>query len=130
MSKLKCQIGHLTFRFDWKFDIWILIFYNHMSMFSKLKQFKDLRDQGKKLQGALAGEAVTVRAEGDKIALTMDGNLQITGLAIADELLNPSKKEKLQNGLKTAHSDALKKMQKIMAAKMQEMGGFNLPGMS
>lgn len=130
MSKLKCQIGHLTFRFDWKFDIWILIFYNHMSMFSKLKQFKDLRDQGKKLQGALAGEAVTVRAEGDKIALTMDGNLQITGLAIDDELLNPSKKEKLQNGLKTAHSDALKKMQKIMATKMQEMGGFNLPGMS
>ena len=100
-----------------------------MSMFSKLKEFKDLRDQGKKLQGALAGEAVTVRAEGDKIVLTMDGNLQITGLAIEVDLLNPGKKEKLQDGLKTAHSEALKKMQKIMATKMQEMGGFNLPGM-
>lgn len=102
----------------------------YMSVFSKLKQFKDLRDQGKKLQDALAGESVTVRTAGDKIALTMDGNLQITGLAIDDEMMDKSKKEKLQNGIKEAHADAVKKMQKIMATKMQEMGGFNLPGMS
>ena len=42
-----------------------------MSMFSKLKQFKDLRDQSKKLQDVLAGESITVRAAGDKIVLTM-----------------------------------------------------------
>jgi len=101
-----------------------------MSMFSKLKQYKDLREQGKKLQGALAGESVTIRTAGEKVALTMDGNLQLTGLAIDDELLNPEKKEKLQNAIKEAHADALKKMQKIMASKMQAMGGFNLPGMS
>ncbi len=98
-----------------------------MSMFSKLKQYKDMRDQGKKLQGALAGESVTVRTAGDKVALTMDGNLQISGLAIDDELLAPEKKEKLQNAIKEAHGDALKKMQRIMASKMQEMGGFDMP---
>ncbi|TSC84777.1 MAG: hypothetical protein G01um101413_161 [Parcubacteria group bacterium Gr01-1014_13] len=96
-----------------------------MSVFSKLKQFKDLRDQGKKLQGALAGESVTSHSNG--VAMTMDGNLQLTGVAIDDEMLNPTKKEKLQNAIKDAHSDATKKMQKIMASKMQEMGGF--PGM-
>lgn len=94
-----------------------------MSVFSKLKQFKDLRDQGKKLQGALAGESVTSHSNG--VALTMDGNLQLTGVAIDDEMLNPAKKEKLQNAIKDAHSDATKKMQKIMAGKMQEMGGFD-----
>ncbi len=99
-------------------------------MFSKLKQFKDMRQQGKKLQGALAGESATARAAGDKVVLTMDGNLQMTGLAIDDELLTPNKKEILQNGVKDAHNDALKKMQRIMAGKMKEMGGFNLPGMS
>ncbi len=98
-----------------------------MSMFSKLKQFKDMRDQGKKLQGALSGEVVTVRALGDKVVLTMDGSLQISGLAIAPEVLTPEKKEKLENAIKEAHSDALKKMQRIIASKMQEMGGF--PGM-
>lgn len=95
-----------------------------MSMLSKLKQFKDMREQGKKIQSALAGESVTVRAAGDKVVLTMDGNLGITGLAIDDELLSPEKKERLQNGIKEAHGDALKKMQKIMAGKMQEMGGL------
>ena len=96
-------------------------------MLGKLKQFKDLREQGKKLQGALAGESVTVRALGDKIILIMDGNLAITGLTIDPELLVPAKKISLENAIKEAHSDALKKMQRIIAGKMQEMGGF--PGM-
>ncbi len=94
-----------------------------MSVFSKLKQFKDMRDQGKKLQGALAGESVTTHSNG--VALTMDGNLQLTGVAIDEEMLNPTKKEKLQNAIKDAHGEAAKKMQKIMAGKMQEMGGMD-----
>jgi DNA-binding protein YbaB len=98
-----------------------------MSMFSKLKQFKDLRDQGKKLQEALGTESVTVRELGDKVILTIDGNLQMTGLAIDPEVLTPDKKDKLENAIKNAHSDALKKMQRIIAGKMQEMGGF--PGL-
>ena len=102
-----------------------------MSMIGKLKQFKDLREQGKKIQNALSGESVTARALGDQILLTMDGSLNLTGLAIDDELLNPAKKEKLQEGLKEAHKEALKKMQRIMALKMKEMGGMpNIPGLS
>ena len=100
-----------------------------MSMFSKLKQFKDLRDQGKKLQGALSGESVTVRTMGDKVVLTMDGNMQISGLAIDKEVLTPDKKEKLESAIKEAHSDALKKMQRIIATKMQQSGDFKMPGM-
>jgi DNA-binding YbaB/EbfC family protein len=96
-----------------------------MSVFSKLKQFKDLREQGKKLQGVLSQESTTVTSGG--VSLTMDGNLGITDIAIEDALLAPDKKEKLQNAIKDAHGDALKKMQRTMANKMQEMGGF--PGM-
>jgi DNA-binding protein YbaB len=94
-----------------------------MSVFSKLKQFKDLREQGKKLQDSLAGESATVGSSG--VTLTMDGNFQLTGVAIDEELLNPAKKEKLQNAIKDAHGDAIKKMQRIMASKMQEMGGMD-----
>ena len=95
-----------------------------MSMFSKLKQFKDLREQGKKLQDVLAQESVTVHAAGDGVTLTMDGNLGVSALVISDELMALDKKEKLQNAIKEAHGDALKKMQRIMAGKMQEMGGL------
>ena len=99
-------------------------------MLSKLKQFKDLRSQAKEMQNQLSGETVTVETAGGKIVLTMDGNLKLTGLAIDDSLLEAGKASKIQEGIKKAHEDAMKKMQRIMAMKMKEMGGFNLPGMS
>lgn len=99
-------------------------------MFSKLKQFKDLREQGKKIQSLLADESTTTRAAGDKVVMTMDGNLQISALVIDPELLNPDKKEKLENAIKEAHNDALKKMQRTIAMKMQQSGDFKMPGMN
>ena len=100
-------------------------------MLNKLKQFKDLRDQAKELQSTLSKESVTVEAAQNKIVLTMDGNLALTGLAIDEELLSPAKKEQLQDGIKKAHEEALKKIQRIMAMKMKEMGGLpNIPGLS
>jgi len=96
-------------------------------MLSKLKQFKDLRSQAKTLQSQLADESVTINKNG--IVLTMNGNLELSAVAIDDDLLTPSKKDKLQNLIKEAHADALKKMQRTMAMKMKEMGGLpNIPG--
>lgn len=100
-------------------------------MFNKLKQIKDMRSQAKELQSKLSQESVTVREAGDKIIMTLDGNLTMTGLAIDDELLTPSNKEKLQTGIKKAHEEAMKKMQRIMAMKMKEMGGLpKIPGIN
>ena len=83
------------------------------------------------MQGALAQESVTVRAAGDKVVMTMDGNLKLTGLSIDDELLSAGKKAKLQDAIKDAHAEAMKKMQRIMALKIKEMGGLpNIPGLS
>ncbi len=100
-------------------------------MFNKLKQYKDLRGQAKNLQSKLAEESITVRKESDQVVLTMDGNLKITALEIADTLMSIDKKNKLQTAIKDAHDDALKKMQRIMTMKMKEMGGLpNIPGLS
>ncbi len=100
-------------------------------MFNKLKQFKDLRDQAKTLQNTLSQESVTTEAAFGKVKLTMDGNLALTDLEIDPELLTSEKKEKLQTAIKDAHADALKKMQRIMATKMREMGGLpNIPGLN
>ncbi len=93
-------------------------------MFNKLKQFKDMRGQAKQMQNVLSEESVTVKAAGDKVVLTMDGNMTLTGLAIDDELMSPDKKNKLIEALKDAHKDALKKIQRVMAMKMKEMGGL------
>lgn len=98
-------------------------------MLNKLKQFKDLRDQAKMLQNALEGESETAAKQG--VALTINGNLELTGLAIDPEWFSAEKKEKLESLIKELHKDALKKIQRTMAMKMKEMGGLpNIPGLS
>lgn len=100
-------------------------------MFNKLKQFKDIRDQAKEMQNALGQESVTVKAAGDKVVMTMNGNLEMTGLAIDESLLTAGSQTKLQDAIKDAHKDALKQMQRVMATKMKEMGGLpDIPGLS
>jgi DNA-binding protein YbaB len=87
-------------------------------MFNKLKQFKDLRNQAKTMQNALAGESVTIDKNGVKI--TMNGNLEITAVEITSE----TPKTTVEKAVLNNTNDAIKKVQKIMATKMQEMGGF------
>jgi len=87
-------------------------------MFNKLKQFKDLRSQAKTMQNALADESVTVEKGGVKI--NMDGNMKITSVKIIEK----KSKEKLEEAIKDSINSAIKKTQRLMAEKMQKMGGF------
>lgn len=91
-------------------------------MFNKLKQFKDLRDKAKTMQSALAEE--TIRQEKNGIKVSLNGNLEITEIKLNSNL---SQNEQ-ENSLKSCLNEAIKKAQKVMAKKMQDMGGF--PGLS
>ncbi|OGH85091.1 MAG: nucleoid-associated protein, YbaB/EbfC family [Candidatus Magasanikbacteria bacterium RIFOXYC12_FULL_33_11] len=98
-------------------------------MFNKLKQFKDLRDQAKEMQSKLSEESITVKS--GSVEITMNGNLDLTNVNVDSESLDPNKKSKIEKDFKDAHADALKKMQRVMAMKMKEMGGLpNIPGLS
>jgi DNA-binding protein YbaB len=90
-------------------------------MFNKLKQIKDLRSQAKTMQSMLADE--TVSAEKNGVTITMNGNMEITDVKLPENTDN----DKLEKSLASCMNDAIKKTQKIMAKKMQEMGGF--PGL-
>jgi DNA-binding protein YbaB len=91
-------------------------------MFNKIKAIKEIRDQAKKIQSGLSEISDEGSAHWGKIKVKIDGNQQILGVEIADELL--SDKNKLQDGLKDAFNDAIKSIQKKMAVKMKEMGGL------
>lgn len=98
-------------------------------MFNKLKQFKDMRDQAKTLQDELAKESISVSSSG--VDITMNGNLEVTNVSVSDDLMDTSKKSKLEKAFVDAHKDALKKMQRVMAMKMKDMGGMpDMPGLS
>lgn len=91
-------------------------------MFNKLKQFKDLRDQAKVMQSALAQETVTEEKNGVKIVL--NGNMEIIEFKLSDNLNKTAQEETV----KACFNDALKRAQRLMAKKLQDMGG--LPGMN
>jgi len=86
-------------------------------MFNKLKQIKDLRQQAKTLQNTLSAEKITVEKHGVKMVI--NGNLEVIELNIADKNQN-----NLENALKDCFNDGIKQVQKIMAKKMQDMGGM------
>lgn len=87
-------------------------------MFNKLKQFKDLRSQAKQLQNMMAQEVVTIERNGVKISI--NGNFEITELKINEEV----NKEKLESVVNANFNDAIKKVQRLVAEKMQSMGGL------
>jgi DNA-binding protein YbaB len=99
-----------------------------MSMFSKLKQIKDLRDQAKQIQNVLKD----VHAEGTgahgKVRVTLNGNLEVTAVTLEDEILK--ERHHAETAVKDALNDAIKKAQKLMAEEMRRSGNLNLPGLS
>lgn len=90
-------------------------------MFSKLKQFKDLRSQAKTMQNALADEEITMERNGVKVVL--NGNMEIKSITLNSDLNKNSQEDILKDCL----NEAIKKAQRLMAKKLQDMGG--LPGL-
>ena len=101
-----------------------------MSMFSKLKEIKDLRSQAKTLQNALKDEHVEVTAAWGKVKVKMNGNQEVEAVEIDRELMSPEKKSDLEKAIKEAVNDANHKVQKIMAEKVRKSGGLSIPGLT
>ena len=97
-------------------------------MFSKIKQVQELRSQASQIKKALAEEMVEGSGAWGKVKITMDGNQEVKKVVIDPELL--SNKEKLEAAIAEAINDTVKKVQRVMAQKMQSLGGFKLPGMN
>lgn len=92
-------------------------------MFNKLKQYNDLRKQASTIKSAMAEESVEVSNRAVKIV--MDGNQEIKSLNISEDFLAKDKKNELEKEIISGISEAIKKVQRKMAMKMQQMGGFD-----
>jgi DNA-binding protein YbaB len=89
-------------------------------MFNKLKQVNDIRKQAKAMQSQMA-EIVVVGQSRKGVMITIDGNQKVQGVQIEEGL----DRETLEIAVKDAFNDAVGKLQKELAAKMRDMGGFD-----
>jgi len=93
-------------------------------MFSKLKQFKDLRSKAKHIQSELAQEKAEGSAGWGKVKVSLDGNQHCQSVTIDPSAL--ADKTKLEDMLREAFNDGMSKIQKVMAAKLKDAGGLDL----
>jgi DNA-binding YbaB/EbfC family protein len=91
-----------------------------MSVFSKLKQIKDLRSKAKEMQEQMAEQVAEGSAEWGKVKIKMDGNMRILSVNIDDSLLTD--KAKIEAGVRDAFADAMKTIQKLMLEQMRASG--------
>lgn len=92
-------------------------------MFNKLKQYNDLRKQANTIKNAMAEE--TIEASNRAVTIVMDGNQEIKSLKINEDFLSKDKKSELEKEIQNCVADAIKKVQRKMAMKMQQMGGID-----
>lgn len=97
-----------------------------MSMFSKLNQIKELRNQAKAMQKTLSQEQEEVSYKG--VTLRMDGNQNLIACDINPELLSRDKKKQLEENIIKAHEELIKKIHRIMAKKIKD-SGYSLPNL-
>ncbi len=87
-------------------------------MFNKLKELKDLRDQGKKMKAMLDDIIVVGGSSGNGVMVTLNGSHEMLGIEINDELA----REKIAGAVKDAFADANRKLQAELMKKMREGG--------
>jgi DNA-binding protein YbaB len=85
-------------------------------MFEQLKQIKKLQE----IQSALKNEKINYEKNGVKILI--NGKLEVESV-----ILNPGLSiQDQEKAVKDAFNDAMKKVQMLVAQKMQSMGGFGM----
>jgi len=103
-----------------------------------MKQVQKMQADMAKAQEELANEIVEATAGGGMVTVRMSGDLELKGLAIDPEAVDPEDVEMLQDMIQAAVNEAIRAAQQRAASKMNEatgglggpggLGGLGLPG--
>ena len=93
-----------------------------------MKQATELKSKMEAMQAELDRLEVEGSAGGGLVTLTLSGKGDLRGTRLDDSLLKPDQKEILEDLIVAAHADARRKLEAMLAEKMQAMtGGLPLP---
>jgi nucleoid-associated protein EbfC len=93
-----------------------------------MKQATELKSKMEAMQAELDRLEVEGAAGGGLVTLKLSGKGDLRGTHIDDSLFKPDQKEILEDLLVAAHADARRKLEAMLAEKMQALtGGLPLP---
>ncbi len=98
---------------------------NPMDMF---KNIQELQSQMSGMQDKLKSVSVTGTSGGDMVQITMNGAMEVTGVRISPEAVDPEDIKMLEDLILAAFTDAGIKIKSKLASEMQNLtGGLNFP---
>ncbi|ARP98774.1 YbaB/EbfC family nucleoid-associated protein [Pseudorhodoplanes sinuspersici] len=93
-----------------------------------MKKATELQSKMQAMQAELEAVEVEGVSGGGVVKVTLSGKGDLKAVKIDDTLMKPEEKEILEDLLVTAHADARKKSESVMAEKMKGLtGGLPLP---
>ena len=95
--------------------------------FGLMKQATELKSKMETMQAELDRMEVEGTAGGGMLTLKISGKGDLRGVRIDDSLLKPDQKEILEDLIVAAHADARRKLETMLAEKMQALTGGGLP---
>ncbi len=96
--------------------------------FELLKNAQRIQEQMGSFQEKLGGITVTGSAGGGMVEIAMNGRLEVIGVRIAPEAVDPSDVGMLQDLVKAAFADAADRAREAIRSEVGAMtGGMNLP---
>ncbi|MCP4051121.1 MAG: YbaB/EbfC family nucleoid-associated protein [bacterium] len=95
-----------------------------------LKQAKDMQGKMKKVQKELAKLVITGTALNNLIKVVVTGDMTCVSIEVDDSLLNKDQAGRLQDGLKDAVNEAIKKSKETASSRISDIsGGLDVPGL-
>jgi nucleoid-associated protein EbfC len=93
-----------------------------------MKQAAEFKSKMEAMQAELDGIEVEGLAGGGMVAITLSGKGDLRHARIDDSLFKPDQKEIVEDLIVAAHADAKRKLETMLAEKMQALtGGLPLP---
>ena len=93
-----------------------------------LKVFQNFQNIMGEMQGKLKDIRVTGSAGGDMVTVEMNGQMDVLKVSIAEEAIDPSDKEMLEDLVRAATSNAFQKVKERMREEISSAsGGMNIP---
>jgi DNA-binding YbaB/EbfC family protein len=96
-----------------------------------LRQAQQMQSRMAKLESELKERVLEGTSGGGAVKVYVNGGLEVVGVKLAKEAVDPEDVETLEDLVQTAVSQALKKARELKDSEMAKItGGLNLPGIN
>ena len=95
-----------------------------------LKQAQEMQGRIAKIQEELGQKTVAGSAGGGMVQVTVNGQFNLTTVKIEPSVINPAEKEMLEDLIRAAVNDGMRKARDMVSTEMSKItGGFKIPGL-